>query len=42
MVTGKTPNSDLLSKFELLIENYFIQEKTLSNKLPNVGFFVKN
>lgn len=40
-ITRRTPNSDLLSKFELLIDDYFAQGKALSNGLPNVGYFAE-
>ncbi len=38
-ITGQTNNHTIMTKFEVLLSNYFKTEKTAENRLPNVQYF---
>ena len=37
-ITRKVVNNDVLNRLEVLLENYFNEEKSLTNGLPSVDF----
>ncbi|WP_316751510.1 helix-turn-helix domain-containing protein [Pedobacter gandavensis] len=38
-ITGKTNNQTIITKFEVLLSDYFKTKKTADNRLPNVQYF---